>query len=288
MKTQKTTLDTNLEKNLNKTFRYLKRLEKRLTDLEINKNRTTTNSPDSNLRQTLDSNTKNGILRLNELIIENHLEAKFLNGFPSKNLLRSSQDLNLATTSIYAPSVVIKNELFVQNTVNGIRFNENGHTLEKRSSPPSHYQQIIVDEIDLFGLLNNDVKLEYLDQYALKLSGNQHITGQFSIGNLKCSSVKSGVISGRSIVDVVLISNGTSFGVNQDIQFSKPLTVKNLVVNDRINNIHIRRKKFDVLLKRANYVQVITGHKIFESVKLMDSFKLKVSVSTCVLTRSME
>lgn len=279
LKTPKSSLDKNLEKDLNKTFKYLKKLERRVTELEIKKNNTITTSSDNNLRESLDSNIKNGILRLNELIIENNLDAKLLNGFPSGNLLHSNKDLNLPTTSIYAPSIVAKNGLFVQNTVNGVRFNEKGHTVGRRSNAGEqhHFQQIIVNDIDLFGLLNNDVKLEFLDKYALKLSGNQNITGHLSIENLKCSSVKSEIISARSIKDVVLISNGSSFVVNQDIQFSKPLKVENLVVNDRINNINIRKKKFDVLLKRANYVQVITGHKIFESVKLMDSFELNVS-----------
>lgn len=269
-------MDVNLEKSLNKTFRYLKKLEKRLTDLEINKNQTTTNSVDATLRQTLDSNTKNGILRLNELIIEKSFKAKFLNGFPSENLLRSNKDLKLPETSIYAPSVSIENGLFVKNTVNGIQYGK-GHNLRRRASAPNSFQQIIVDEIELFGLLNNDVKLEFLDKYALKLSGDQNLTGLFNVENLECSSVRAGIVSGRDINDVVLISNGSFFSVNQDIQFSKPLMVKNLIVNDRINNINIKKKKFDVLLKRADYLQVITGHKIFESVKLINSFELKVS-----------
>lgn len=223
----------------------------------------------------MDSNTKNGILRLNELIIENTLDAKFLNGFPSGNLLRSNKDLKLPSTSIYASSVDIQKGLFVKNTLNGIHYGKSHNV--RRAISPNIFQQIIVDEIKLFGLLNNDVKLEFLDKYALKLSGDQNITGQFNIENLKCSSVRSGIISGRSINDVVLISNGSFFGVNQDIQFSKPLNVKNLVVNDRINNINIRKKKLDVLLKKAKYLQVVTGHKIFESVKLINSFELKVS-----------
>ncbi|XP_017105993.2 uncharacterized protein clos [Drosophila bipectinata] len=102
------------------------------------------------------------------------------------------------------------------------------------------------------------VELEHLDSEAVQVNGNE--------------------VSNRLLGQLIPVDGG-DFIVQQDVQFAQPVQVNRLVMNQRLNHIHIDRQQFDLLLREANHTQVIEGSKRFENVRVMEPITIAGQLS---------
>ncbi|EDW60476.2 uncharacterized protein clos [Drosophila virilis] len=133
-------------------------------------------------------------------------------------------------------------------------------------------EQLSVQELQLAGKLNGHNWTQLLEQ-TLKRRGSevQFVKAPVDISNLKAEAVRvnSNEINDRPLGQLVSIDGG-DYIVQQDVQFAQPIEVNRLLINQRLNQIHVDRQRFDVLLHQANHTQVIEGTKRFQNIKVLE------------------
>lgn len=119
-----------------------------------------------------------------------------------------------------------------------------------------HYDEIVAEEFYVNGFFN-DMDIRIFDTLLLKPEGDQVIEAPYAIETLKANDVVliEGSLSGKTSHDLVSVRDGT-FVVDSTVQFVHPIHAENLIVSERVNNIHVQEGRMDVLLKEANYTQV--------------------------------
>ncbi|XP_068144754.1 uncharacterized protein clos [Drosophila tropicalis] len=190
-------------------------------------------------------------LTVNTLVIHDKLHAKRINGLnvekPIFNWVNASQ-VNVSE-NYKEPSVNLIEKLQVKDLQ--LKGKLNGHnwmhlleqTLKRKSMKPEEQEQEQV----------------------------QFIKSSIDVKHLKTKTVlvNSHEINDRSLNHLVSIDGG-NYIVQQDVQFAQPIQVNRLLINQRLNHIHVDRQRFDLLLKEANYTQVIEGAKRFERVQVQE------------------
>ncbi|XP_053685730.1 uncharacterized protein LOC128735261 [Sabethes cyaneus] len=286
-------------------------------------------------KRSADESHYEEVINVDRLIVEDHLDAKFLNGYASETLLHTTDDFTkLKNVVLFAPEVEIKGELFVQNLIDGIKFTEDnvlidgldqdftGKTLRvnklavknlvtnklnstnvnittssaqptsKRNSSTmrqAQYREIHVKDLELTGLLNG-VDINYLDKHALKRVGNQVITGEISFDKIIASKVvvPSNRLSGVELNSLVLtepIGDHNYFTVRQDVEFTQPVYMEHVDVDERVSHIPVIDGKLQVLLQNSEEPQLVTGAKTFDNVRLLSPINLRGKISGSSLNK---
>lgn len=141
-------------------------------------------------------------------------------------------------------------------------------------------KQLTLQELQLTGKLNGHNWSQLLEQ-SLKRRDHevQFIKAPVDISNLKAEAVlvNGNEINDKSLGQLISIDGG-DYIVQQEVQFAQPVEVNQLLINDRLNHIHVDRQRFDVLLHQANHTQVIVGAKRFENVRVLEPVTIAVSV----------
>lgn len=141
-------------------------------------------------------------------------------------------------------------------------------------------KELNLQDLQLEGNLNGLNWTQLLEQ-TLKRRGSQvqFIKAPVDISNLKAEAilVNSNEINDRPIGQLISIDGG-DYIVQQDVQFSQPIEVNRLLINQRLNHIHVNRHSFDVLLHQTNHTQIIEGVKRFENIRVLEPITIAVSV----------
>ncbi|KAH8418592.1 hypothetical protein KR222_003032 [Zaprionus bogoriensis] len=169
--------------------------------------------------------------------------------------------------------------------VNATKVFVSGEFKQAQEEEEPTMEQLTLQELQLAGRLNGYNWSQLLEQ-TLKRRGNevQFIKAAVDITNLKADAVlvNTNEVNDRSLGQLVSIDGG-SYIVQQDVQFAQPVEVNQLVINERLNHIHVDRQRFDVLLHEANHTQVIVGAKRLEHVRVLEPVTIAVS---CLLENS--
>jgi hypothetical protein len=232
-------------------------------------------------------------------------------------LLHSNDTINLPNLTVHANDVILEEGLFVAGTIDGVAFtpenvilqntnqtlsgtfaapnvvvqrmetaNLQGQPVEstlrlmyellETTKIPLKFESIETENLVLDGTFNG-LDLLALNEITLKNKGDQHLDSEYDIGVLKTPQLLTqNHISDQLLSNVVRIDSG-AFVINQEIQFVGPLEVKDLLVEERINNINVRDGKLDILVKRSPDLQIVTGDKVFERLRLLGPIVLQVN-----------
>ncbi|KAH8290210.1 hypothetical protein KR054_001069, partial [Drosophila jambulina] len=181
------------------------------------------------------------------LVVHGSVQADRINGVDTKN-------------PVYAS--VAANKVYVSDA----------YTEPARKQKRPLLEELTVKDLKLEGRLNG-LKWEDLMEQTLKRSGTdvQFIKAVAEITNLKsdAAQVNGNEINHRLLGNLIPVDGG-SFIVQQDVQFAQPVQVNRLLINQRLNHIHVDRQRFDLLLRQANHTQVIQGTKRFENVRVLE------------------
>lgn len=262
-------------------------------------------------------------LRFDELIIEESLNVQKINGQFIKDLVYSNHVKNMGKIkAIEAKEVVVLDRMLVQNRIDGVKFTTSNVLLKNQNQQfgsakinkltaksivvqnsinsvsypefqnflnqklKKKYRNLLnitVDSLTISSLLNN-INVENLIKNTLKVQGDQIITGDIKIKEIKTNGVifvkeSFSLLSGVPLNQLVLTNDTTRVIIDQDISFTQDeLLIKDLFVAERLNNIKVIDGRLNVLRLNSSEVQVITGDKTFESVKLMNPIKLQVKI----------
>lgn len=235
-----------------------------------------------------DNEIQSKALELDELTIENMIEIEFINGHRYEDLVFSNRDLNV--------SEVVVNELILKNHKNyleiiGKSYKDHDHEEMIQSASESFVAPMTgdVDKMKVNSLIVdgsiNQLDISILNEFALKIRGDQILEGGIYFKNLRAASLQaSGAISEKNINDIARTVNGP-FTVDQALRFAKPVFINELIVNQRINNINVVKGAFNILLKRSDHDQVIQAMKIFDEVTLLNPIVLQGKITKSNLNK---
>ncbi|XP_017027163.1 uncharacterized protein clos [Drosophila kikkawai] len=164
-----------------------------------------------------------------------------------------------------------KNPVYESVTANKVYVSEK-YTEPARKQKKPLLEELTVKDLKLEGRLNGLRWKDLLEQ-TLKRSDTdvQFIKAIAEITNLKtdAAQINGNEVSDRPLGHLIPVDGG-NFIVQQDVQFAQPVQVNRLLINQRLNHIHVDRQRFDVLLRQANYTQVIQGSKRFENIRVLE------------------
>ncbi|EDV58234.2 uncharacterized protein LOC6541760 [Drosophila erecta] len=133
-------------------------------------------------------------------------------------------------------------------------------------------EELTVKDLQIDGRLNGFKWAELFD-LTLKRSNMdvQFIKAAVDLDHLESDAVQvnNNEINDRPLGQLIPVDGG-DFIVQNDVQFSQPIQVNRLLINQRLNHIHVDRQRFDVLTKQANHTQIIEGSVRFENVRVME------------------
>ncbi|XP_033254509.1 uncharacterized protein LOC117193967 [Drosophila miranda] len=142
---------------------------------------------------------------------------------------------------------------------------------DREQSKP-YLQELSVQDLQLGGNLNGLNWTQLLEQTIKRNNVDvQFVKSYADITHLSAEAVvvNSNEINDHSLGHLVPVDGG-DFIVQQDVQFSQPIQVNRLLINQRLNHIHVNRQRFDLLLLEANHTQVIEGPKRLEHFRVME------------------
>ena len=214
------------------------------------------------------------------LLVQNRIDGV---KFTAANLLLKNQNQKLAG-SAKVENLLAKN-VVIQNAINSLPYPEFQNLLNQKLK--KKYKNLLndltVDSITISNFLNN-VKVESLVRNTLKIQGDQIITGDIKFKEIKAQGVifvntTFSLLSAVNINQLVSINSSEIVTIDQDLSFTQDeLFIENLFVAERLNNIKVIDGNLNVLRLNSDQVQVITGEKTFESVKLINPIKLQVRI----------
>ncbi|KAH8400751.1 hypothetical protein KR009_000744 [Drosophila setifemur] len=139
-------------------------------------------------------------------------------------------------------------------------------------------EELTVQDLQLQGRLNG-LNWTQLQDQTLKRSGRdvQFVKAAVEISQLQSEAVQvnGNEVNDRPLGHLIPVDGG-DFIVQQDVQFAQPIQVNRLLINQRLNHIHVDRQRFDVLIQEANHTQIIEGTKRFENVRVMEPITIAV------------
>lgn len=235
------------------------------------------------LNDSFDVNTTDALseplsLSANELTISDSFVVKSVNSHSIDKLLHT--DLNLDLDKFVVENLVIANHTDNFKAIEA-KLHETKSRFKREDAINDDGDGIVdLGHVKVDGLVNG-IKIEDLFKNALlKNAHTQRIEADISCGSVKAKSltVPSNHISNVDIDRLVKIAGG-SIAIFPPIQFTQPLHVNKLEVLERFNHIFVKNKKLDILFKRfGKKTQVITGHKVFETVNLKEPISLHSNI----------
>lgn len=290
-------LDQQLADKINEMLDLIDTLSKRLDDMEkssTQRNTITDEAASQYGDNTLHSdaqvvgsrnNNEWDEMNVNELTIGKMIIVDFINGHPFSDMVLANRDLNV--------SEIVVDELILKNPRNYMEIirKANPETMVEAASDnfAAPTAAGIVENLKVNSLLVdgriNSWDLVVLNEYALKIRGDQIFDSQINFDRLKAVSLQAtSTISNRKIEDIVRTVDGP-FTIDQGIQFMNPVSINELIVNQRINNINVLNGAFNILLKRSDNVQVIQALKVFDEVKLLNPIVLQGKITKSNLNK---
>lgn len=273
----------------------------------------------------------NSTIEVQDLIIGESLLVEQINGRSISDLVYRDSKRNPEINEINANEVLIKKNLFVSNKIdniemsldnviiaderqvlreieldkltvkhivatnnlNALKFNDFFVLLKKKVDKkiPTTINELRVEGMVVDQLINNR-NFTSLNRNALKVNGDQIVSGTWKIGELMARNLvlvnpMDQRISGVSLQQLVNINDTRGrIDIDQDIRFAnKLLTVNKLYVFERINNINVKQGNLMILRKKWPLEQVITGIKDFDFVKLLEPIKLQGKIKSKTLEK---
>ncbi|KAF5285037.1 hypothetical protein FQR65_LT02349 [Abscondita terminalis] len=241
-------------------------------------------------------------------VISPDITPKKLNNRPMSSIVHVNDKQKL-TQVIINGDVVFEKDLLLNGTVNGINFTKENVLLKHGNQTLPSFdlnilatelldadfindidmslidsienQTRIVDNINTLnvkvahikGLINN-ANITDLNEYALRTSGAQTITGKFKFDSLYVDNFNTTVISGKDISEELVLIDGGEYVLQQSAEFVNNLTSDALVVTESFNHVSVLEGELDIMLANSTKVQHVTGHKEFDEVELMNPIKL--------------
>lgn len=225
------------------------------------------------------------VLELDELTIGKMIVMDSINGHPFADLVLTHRDLNV--------SEVVVDELILTNRSNYMEIMSKknlidddlvGAATDNFAAPATGVVDTLkVNSLIVDGFINR-LDLSFLNEHVLKIRGDQVLESEINFEFLQAASLQSVSISQKQVDHIVRTMDGP-FTVDQPIQFANPVFINELWVKDRINNINVAQERFDILLKRADYDQVIHALKIFNEVKLLNPIVLQGKITKSNLNK---
>ncbi|XP_037941392.1 uncharacterized protein LOC119674329 [Teleopsis dalmanni] len=193
------------------------------------------------------------------LIVRNKITSKNINGIEVANPIFES---------------ITANETYVTGKIKTPNYDDDKLTMNTdklTNLNDDEFDEINVDELQISGNLN-EYSWEDIVNNTLKRTGAQIIKGPATIGTLVTKNVEviNNHVNDHNLRKLVSIKEG-NYVINQDIEFAAPISAKNVIINERLNNIHVYKNKFDVLLKKSNETQIVEGLKTFKDIKVLES-----------------
>ncbi|XP_055631057.1 uncharacterized protein LOC129771448 [Toxorhynchites rutilus septentrionalis] len=154
---------------------------------------------------------------------------------------------------------------------------------------PMRFKEIRVHDLELTGLLN-EVDINYIDRNALKVVGDQVITGDFHFDSIVASNLitPNNRLSGIDLNLMVLTEptgEKPDFTVKQDVQFINPVHMETLQVTERLNHIPVVDGELQILMLNSKEPQHMTGTKTFDNVELLEPIQLQGRINSSSLSK---
>lgn len=209
-------------------------------------------------------------LNIKTLTINKGLEAKQINGVDAKDP---------EFKEIHSPKLTIKNKYLIKQPKNERSF----------STEDFDYLQdnevLDVGNLHINGKLNDYTWQELLNYTIKRKAEVQFIKSNIKIRNLKTHRlvVTNNEVNHQHLSTLIPIDDDGEYVINQDVQFAAPVRAKNVEIHERLNNVHVHRGRFDVLLRRSNETQIIEGPKSLNNVKVMEPITIAVRCITIIL-----
>lgn len=201
-----------------------------------------------------------------------------INGHSKDDLVYRNKDLNVQ--EIQVDEVIFRNNNKSYETM--LAKLQAQQIQSKRLKRQDNDEPLVVDNLLVDGLING-FSLKHLIENTLKVNSKetQNIQGEITFDRAKANSINvhQNEISNKKL-DEIIHTKGDFFLINQEIRFTEPLSVNHLNVIDRLNHITVKNGKFDILFQRARGIQVISGEKFFDSVKLLSPIILRGNIRT--------
>lgn len=224
-------------------------------------------------------------LELDELTIDSMIVIDYINWHPFSEMVLADRDLNV--NEVVVNELILKDhrnymEIIGKSSKNADDKEDMVEAASENFVAPPPTADGIVDDLQANSLLVdgliNRLDMAMLNEFALKIRGDQILESDINFENLQAVSLQAPVVSNKQIDDIVRTVNGP-FTVNQAIQFASPVIINELIVNQRINNINVVKGEFNVLLKRSDHDQVIQALKVFDDVKLLNPIVLQGKIT---------
>lgn len=255
-------------------------------------------------------------LYFEDLTLKTPLNPLFINNMSAENLLHASDDLkfkhiNVDGKAIFEAPIVLRgtlNNITIDNQTillqegdqylqgqlkaNDIYSNDfetrqinemDLRLLNYLANKPlelENIQTLTVESLTLLGLIN-DVDIAVLDEFALKVEGDQEITAKYSFGNLTLNDLQTNQKLGDDFVKI----NGGEYWIENGIHFTN-IFAKSVQIKNGLNHIKADKNgQLDLLLRSTPKVQSINGFKEIKAVRLGDVNKLRGKILSQLLEK---
>lgn len=228
------------------------------------------------------------VLDVQELTVGKMITMDFINGHPFTDLVLTHRDLNVS--EIVVDELILKNPRNYMDIIAKTNQNSDQEVMVESASDnfatptTGIVAQMKVNSLLVDGRINS-LDLVLLNEYALKIHGDQILDSEINFESLKASSLQAAsTITNRRIDDIVRIVDGP-FIIDQGIRFTNPVSINEMIVQKRINNINVLNGTFNVLLKRSNNDQVMQALTVFDEVKLLNPIVLQGKITKSNLNK---
>lgn len=215
-------------------------------------------------------------LSVDELTISGSVTVTKVNGYLVDDLLRSKSDLHLNNLAI-AYLIVPKDSNMTDTTSKRV----------KRDAVVDD-EIMNLNDIVLKGLVNR-FNFSSLIENALRIDqSEQRLISDIKIQKISANAinVKDNKISDFELNRIASIKDNETL-INEPLIFAQLLSTNELNIAERLNHLTVQNGKLNILLKKSNRVQIITGDKEFDAVNLLEPIILhgRINISSPMMNK---
>lgn len=168
-------------------------------------------------------------------------------------------------------------KIIVANKYNE-RFNDSKERFNRMEDSMFYNESIPVRNLKITGKLNEYQWQDLLNNTLKRKQDVQYLKNSIQIESLKTDTivVNSDEVNEQNLATLIPINSGKYF-INQYIQFKAPMLANELIVLEKLNNLHVNSGHLDVLLKNSHHTQFIEGIKNVSDVKVLQPINIAVS-----------
>lgn len=225
---------------------------------------------------TLNEHEMNDVGQLSDLIVDGRVSAKHIDvdgmvdgiKFNSGKCLMKNGDQTLSgglTTTIVDVDHIETDFLNKESVMKQKRFIDDVSTIDTSS--------IVVKNL-------NNINFPSLRNLLLQNIENQQVASSYRFEKLVVNNFHSdGPISDTIVPQSLIVIDNNIPVIEQDIVFTQLVHFRELEIKERLNQILVRKKKLDVLLKNSPEKQYITGEMTFSNLTLLQLVKLQGKIN---------